>query len=298
MWSCPAEVRSPGPVERRWLGRHSQEGRRREALVLTLAYSPCPNDTFMFHAIASGQVAFPDESLAIELHDVETLNRWAARGRFDITKLSFHAWLLHRERYALLRSGAALGYRCGPLLVAARPLSRADLTRCRVAVPGELTTAHLLLRLWQPAAADRVFLPYDRIQEAVLAGEADCGVLIHEGRFTFESAGLVAVADLGEWWEGRTGLPIPLGCIGIRRELGRERRQRVESLLSESIAHAQADRGAALPYMTEHAAELDVAVLWRHVDTFVNAFSLDLGEQGRAAVVRLEQMARAAGVIQ
>lgn len=251
----------------------------------------------MFHAIAAGQVALPGESFAIELHDVETLNQWAARGRFDITKLSFHAWLLQRERYTLLRSGAALGYGCGPLLVATRSLSRAELTRCRVAVPGELTTAHLLLRLWQPEATDRLFLPYDRIQEAVLAGEADCGVLIHEGRFTFEPAGLVAVVDLGEWWENHTGLPIPLGCIGMRRELGRGLKRRVELLLAESIAHARKNRESALPYMTEHAAELDRTVLWRHVDTFVNHFSLDLGEQGGAAVVRLEEMARAAGVI-
>lgn len=265
---------------------------------MSLAYSPCPNDTFMFHAIASGQVSLPDESFAIELHDVETLNRWAARGRFDITKLSFHAWLLHRERYTLLRSGAALGYGCGPLLVATRALSRAELATCRIAVPGELTTAHLLLRLWEPAAVDRVFLPYGRVQEAVLAGEADCGVLIHEGRFTFESAGLVAVVDLGEWWESCTGLPIPLGCIGMRRGLGRGLKRRVELALAESIAQARSNRESALPYMTEHATELDNAVLWRHVDMFVNQFSLDLGEQGRAAVVRLEEMARAAGVIQ
>ena len=265
--------------------------------MLSLAYSPCPNDTFMFHAIASGLLALPGESFAIELHDVETLNQWAAQSRFDITKLSFHAWLLQRERYALLRSAAALGYGCGPLVVATRALSRTAVAKCRVAVPGELTTAHLLLRLWQPAAVDRVFLPYDRIQSAVLAGEADCGVIIHEGRFTVADAGLVAVVDLGEWWESATGLPIPLGCIGMRHGLVPELKQDVEQLLYESVAYARAHREASISYMVEHAVELDRAVLWRHVDTFVNDFSLDLGERGRAAVARLEEMARAAGVI-
>jgi len=154
-----------------------------------------------------------------------------------------------------------------------------------------------LLRLWQPAATDRVFLPYNRIQGAVLAGDVDCGVIIHEGRFTFAHAGLVEVVDLGEWWENDTGLPIPLGCIGMRHELGRELKKEFEQLLFESIAHARGNRDASLSYMTEHAAELDSAVLWRHVDTFVNDFSINLGIQGQAAVVRLEEMARAAGVI-
>ena len=184
-----------------------------------------------------------------------------------------------------------------PLVVANRAMTRADVARCRVAVPGELTTAHLLLRLWQPAATDRIFLPYDRIQAAVLTGEADCGVIIHEGRFTFADTGLVKVVDLGEWWEADTGLPIPLGCIAARHELDSRVREDFEQLLRTSIAHARGDRGASLSYMTEHAAELDSAVLWRHVDTFVNDFSLNLGAQGQAAVVRLEEMARAAGVI-
>ena len=260
-------------------------------MKLSVAYSPCPNDTFMFHALATGQLRVTGREVETHLHDVETLNERAFASTFDITKLSFHAWLLNRERYRLLRSGAALGFGCGPLVVAKRKLSRDDVAGCRVVLPGQYTTAHLLFRLWQPAAGDRQFVQYDQIMDAVLQGDADCGVIIHESRFTYHEHGLACVMDLGAWWEEETGLPIPLGCVAAHHRLPERVAAEFEGLLADSIRIAQADPQAAAPYMKQHAQELDEAVLVSHVDMFVNEFSLDLGEQGMAAVEALERIA-------
>ncbi len=265
--------------------------------MFTLAYSPCPNDTFMFHALVSGAVSRPGWRFDVHLHDVEALNQAALEGRYDITKLSFHGWLVNRERYRLLRAGAALGFGCGPLIVSKRLLDREEIARARIAVPGRLTTAHLLLRLWQPAAGERLFSTYDRIRDLVLSGEADCGVIIHEGRFTYADHGLRLVVDLGSWWEDLTSLPLPLGCIAMRESISADRAEAFAELLAESVKRARADPEASLPYMERHALEMDRNVLWRHVRMFVNEFSLDLGEQGGAAVKVLEEMAVAAGVI-
>ena len=188
---------------------------------LTVAYSPCPNDTFMFCDVATGRLRLPGREIEVHLHDVETLNRLAVEGgRYDITKLSFHAWLLVGEQYELLNVGAALGFGCGPVVVAANGTVPDDLAGCRVAVPGELTTAHLLFRLWGRDAGKKVFSPYDQIIDMVAAGQVDAGVIIHEGRFTYEQAGLRLLVDLGQWWQQLTGLPIPLGCIVARKSLG------------------------------------------------------------------------------
>ena len=207
---------------------------------LTLAYSPCPNDTFMFHDIATGTLRPRGVTVQIHLHDVETLNRAALAGRFDITKLSFAAWLQARSEYTLLNAGAALGYGCGPVVVARRPMDAAALAGCRVAIPGELTTAHLLLRLWQPSIGQRVFVRYDEVIGLVAAGEVDAGVIIHEGRFVYQQAGLHLVVDLGRWWEQRTSLPIPLGCIAARTSLGPERIGEFEALLARAIRNSVA----------------------------------------------------------
>ncbi len=266
-------------------------------MQLTIAYSPCPNDTFMFHGLASGGVEIPGCQVAVELHDVETLNQLALQQRFDVSKLSFYGWLLGRRHYRLLRCGAALGFGCGPLLVARRPIAVEELPGCCIALPGELTTAHLLFRLWQPQATNRIFVPYHEIFARVAGGEADCGVVIHESRFTFQEHGLHCLADLGQWWEQETGLPIPLGCIAAHHRLGESVIAEVERAIAESIARAQADPAATRSYMQEHAQEMQDAVLDQHVQTFVNRYSVDLGEDGAAAVRRLEEMAVAAGVI-
>ncbi len=265
--------------------------------ALTVAYSPCPNDTFMFHDMAAGGAELAGRPIEVHLHDVETLNRMAGEGTFDITKLSFHAYLLVQDEYELLSVGAALGYGCGPVVVAKHKIAPADLAHLRVAVPGKLTTAHLLLQLWQPDISDKIFARYDEIMPLISAGQADAGVIIHEGRFVYEQAGFTLLADLGQWWQEQTHLPIPLGCIAARRSLGGEAIGEFEAALRAGIAHSQADPAGTLDYIRQHAREMDEEVLTKHIHTFVNEYSLDLGDDGRAAVAKLDQLARAAGVI-
>ncbi len=267
-------------------------------MTCSVAYSPCPNDTFMFHDLATGALAMPDRAIEVHLHDVETLNRLAMKATYDVTKLSFHAWLLVQEEYELLNVGAALGTDCGPVVVAARELQREDLAACRIAVPGELTTAHLLLRLWAPEAVNKLFARYDRIMDLVASGEVDAGVLIHEGRFVYGRAGLTRVADLGQWWPEQTDLPIPLGCIAARKSLGTETIREFESLLKRAIENSLARPEGTLDYVRQHAQEMDEAVLTEHIRTFVNDYSLDLGDDGWAAVAALQRLAREAGVLE
>lgn len=271
-------------------------------MKLSVAYSPCPNDTFVFCGLARGLIDLPLDGFGgrldidTRLHDVETLNRMAFDGAYDVTKLSFHAWLRLRERYRLLRVGATLGRGCGPLVVTR---AGADVTRVRpgrIAVPGEHTTAHLLLRLWAPETLGVVFVPYDRIMGMVANGEVDAGVIIHEGRFVYRERGLVCVADLGEWWEATTGLPIPLGCIAARATFTPLQLDGCEALVERSLRFALANPAATRDYVRQHAQELDAEVTRQHIETYVNAFSLDLGETGRAAVAALETMARQAGI--
>ena len=264
---------------------------------LTVAYSPCPNDTFMFHDIAAGVLRLDGFEVQTHIHDVQTLNEMATVGRFDVTKLSFYAYLLARDEYQLLGSGAALGYDCGPLVVSCRPMAPAELAGCRVVVPGELTTAHLLFRLWAPKAADRIFARYDRIMPMLAAGQADAGVIIHEGRFVYKDRGLHLLADLGQWWREKTNLPIPLGCIVARRSLGQRTISQLEAMLTKAIENSQANPAGAMEYVRAHAQQIDEAVLAKHITTFVNDYSLDLGDDGAAAVDKLEQMAVEMGVL-
>jgi len=264
---------------------------------LRIGISPCPNDTFMFHDLATGVLQPAGGEVEMHLHDVETLNRRALAGEFDVTKLSFHAWLLVRETYEMLSVGAALGYGCGPVVVSREPVDSDDLPRCRIAIPGELTTAHLLLRLRAPGATDKLFVPYDQVMALVAGGQADAGVIIHEGRFTYRQAGLRLVCDLGQWWQDTTSLPIPLGCIAARRSLGDETIRSVEALLRQSIVNALADPEHTYDYVRQHAQEMDGAVLSEHVRTFVNDYSLDLGDEGLRAVEKLDELARAAGIL-
>ena len=266
-------------------------------MKLSVAYSPCPNDTFMFHDLAAGTALPPDVDIDVHLHDVETLNRAAFEGRFDVTKLSFHAYLLVQDRYEILKSGAALGHGCGPVVVAREPIAPEDLAGRRVAVPGELTTAHLLLRLWAPQVDDRVFARYDEIMGLVSSGKTDAGVVIHEGRFLYEQAGLCLLADLGAWWQERTHLPIPLGCIAARKSLGAECIGRFDSLLRKAIEHSLAEPAGTLAYVRAHAREMDEDVLREHIRTFVNDYCLGLGEDGLAAVRKLDELARQAGIL-
>ncbi|MBT8341583.1 MAG: 1,4-dihydroxy-6-naphthoate synthase [Desulfatitalea sp.] len=266
-------------------------------MQLTLGFSPCPNDTFIFNALVNGPLNPAGFVLAPVLHDVETLNRMAFDQRLDAVKLSFFAWLKAKKNYRLLSSGGALGFGCGPVVVSAKARSREDMAHCRVVLPGEWTTAHLLFRLWAPEAAQRYFTTYDRIFAALHSQQADCGVLIHESRFTYMEEGFRAVADLGRWWEERTRMPIPLGCIAVHRRVPEAMAMQLQALIRDSISHARANPGQALPYIRQHAQEMTPQVLDAHIDTFVNDFSLDLGETGRRAVSLLETHALAAGFL-
>ena len=252
----------------------------------------------MFHGVATGGLRLPGCEFDVHLHDVETLNRMALEGTYDVTKLSCHAWLLASDRYEMLSAGAALGYGCGPVVVAGREMTPDELPNCRVAVPGELTTAHMLLRLWRPDVTDKLFVRYDKVMPAIAAGEADAGVIIHEGRFTYERAGFRLLVDLGEWWQAETGCPIPLGCIAARKDLGPERIAAVEDLLRRGIAESFAHPERTTDYVRQYAQEMDPAVLAAHIKTFVNDYSVDMGDEGRAAVDTLRELARGAGIIE
>lgn len=264
---------------------------------LTLGYSPCPNDTFMFNAIAKGSASIQGYRLMPVLRDVETLNGLAMDAVLDISKVSFHAWLKIKHQYRLLTSGAAMGFGCGPILVARRSLKRADIPFCRVVLPGRWTTANLLFQLWAPKKCAVSFTPYDRIFETLAAGQADCGVIIHESRFTFASAGFKSVVDLGAWWEEKTALPIPLGGIVAKKQLGSPLIEKIDETVRSSIAQARRYPDKALPYVRQHAQELETAVLSAHIETFVNDFSTALAPSGIAAIETLERMAREAGVL-
>jgi len=264
---------------------------------LTFGYSPCPNDTFAFHALAHGRVSIPGLSIRPFLADVEELNRRALNAELPLTKLSFHALAHVLDRYALLRSGAALGRGCGPLVVARPGDEDLDLASVTVAVPGRLTTAHLLLSLHlgkPPAVAPMLF---SEIMPAVAAGRFRAGLIIHEGRFTYAQHGLVQLIDLGQWWEAATGLPIPLGCIAVRRDLGRQTALALEKALAQSVAAAWADPAASRDYVLAHAQELEPAVVRGHIDLYVNRFTADLGEEGLHAVQEALARGRAAGLL-
>ncbi|SDE39358.1 1,4-dihydroxy-6-naphthoate synthase [Thermus arciformis] len=261
--------------------------------ALSLGYSPCPNDTFIFYALTHGRVETP-LPVAPVLEDVETLNRWALEGRLPLTKLSYAAYGRVRDRYVALRSGGALGRGVGPLLVARRPL--ASLEGLRVAIPGRNTTAFLLLSLYAEGFSP-VEVRYDRILPMVAQGEVEAGLIIHESRFTYPNYGLLRVVDLGEWWEGETGLPLPLGAILARRDLGEELIRELDRAVRRSLEYAWAHPEETLPYLKAHAQELSEEVIWAHVRTYVNAFSLDVREEGEKAVARLFAEAEARGLL-
>lgn len=258
---------------------------------IDLAFSSCPNDTFMFHAMLHGCIDTDPFQFNTYVDDVETLNLKAARGAFQVTKLSFFAYMQMKDKYMLLDTGAALGYGCGPLLVAKTP--DIPLTNARVAVPGKYTTAHLLLKLWNREIGDVEVTRFERILPGIESGEYDAGVIIHEGRFVYPNYNCRKIIDLGEWWEAETSLPIPLGCIAIRTDvptLGYK--EDMERILRDSIEYAFDNRLASREYIKKHSQELDDAVIDEHINLYVNEFSLSLGTTGKQAIDELEDMAR------
>jgi 1,4-dihydroxy-6-naphthoate synthase len=268
-------------------------------MTLTLAFSPCPNDCFIFDAIVNRRIDLEGLDFAVRLGDVEALNTAAFAGEVDVTKLSFHAYAYCADRYVLLDAGSALGNNCGPLLISKRPIEVGDVAagKLRIAIPGQYTTANFLLGLAFPAATDKTPILFSEIEPAVIDGRFDAGLIIHENRFTYAEKGLRKIIDLGEFWESETGEPIPLGGIVIRRALPDEVKQRVNRVLRRSVEYAFAHREASLPYVRAHAQEMSEDVMYRHIDLYVNQYSVDLGERGRRAVDTLFERARAAGII-
>ncbi|WP_298268462.1 1,4-dihydroxy-6-naphthoate synthase [Geobacter sp.] len=263
---------------------------------LSLGFSPCPNDTHIFHALVHRLVDTAGLSFRERLEDVETLNRLAMEGALDVSKVSYHALGHLRDDYFLLRAGGALGRGCGPLVVARGALSMAGLRGKPIAVPGRYTTAALLLRLFDPSLDTLVYLPFHEIMGAVARGEVAAGVIIHESRFTFPEYGLTKLLDLGDWWERETGCPIPLGGIVAKRSLGAETAAAIDRALRESVAYARANPAAAKAYIRSHAQEMSDEVCVAHIGLYVNDFSLDLGSEGEAAVKTLLARGEQAGI--
>lgn len=264
---------------------------------ITIGYSPCPNDTFIFYALIHGRVRAQGIEFRERLEDVETLNELALRGALDFTKISYHAFGRLRERYALLRSGSALGRGCGPLIVARPGIELSRLKHEPVAAPGRLTTALLLLRLYDPSIENIIPMPFDRIMSAVSRGEAAAGLIIHESRFTYHRRRLVKLLDLGEWWERYSGLPVPLGGILGKRSLGRDLLLRVEAGIRESLHYARKNPAEVMEYCRQHGQEMDEQVMKSHINLYVNDFSADLGIEGIAAVRKLLDEAAERGIL-
>ncbi len=276
---------------------------------LRLAYSPCPNDTFIFHAWVRDLLANAP-SVVERLEDIDTLNQIALHHAADIVKVSMHAFAHLRERYALLHSGGAMGRGCGPLVVArkdgplrpppsaGRTAALADeLAHARVAIPGRLTTAALLTGVLTGGLRHPVVMPFNRIMPAVASGEVEAGVIIHEGRFTFGSYGLRQLIDLGDWWEERSGLPIPLGGIAVSRALNRDMQAKIERAMRSSVEHALANPEMAMHYVGEHSQEMDPLVCRQHIDLYVNEFTLEYGDEGEAAIRELLDTSSRIGVV-
>ena len=264
---------------------------------ITVAHSPDSDDAFMFFGLASGNVDTGGIVVDQVLSDIETLNRAAFDGRYEVTAVSFHAYAHLVDKYALLPHGASMGDKYGPIVVAAAGSATRGVKGKRIAIPGTLTTAYLTLRLYEPDF-EFVVVPFDQIQQAVLDGKADAGLLIHEGQLTYQDEGLRKIVDLGEWWAERTGgLPLPLGGNIIRRDLGPEMIARVSKLLHDSIAYALSHRKDAVDYAQQFGRGLDKEKTDKFVGMYVNDLTLGYGERGRLAVERLMTEAYDKGLI-
>ncbi|RME92811.1 MAG: 1,4-dihydroxy-6-naphthoate synthase [Bacteroidetes bacterium] len=261
-------------------------------MQISLGFSPCPNDTFIFDALVHRKIDTEGLDFSVHLGDVEALNRMAFAGELDVSKLSYHAFAHLTTHYQLLDAGSALGRNCGPLLVAKRPLKREEIIAGPIAIPGKFTTANFLLGLAYPEATHKQPYLFSDIEEAVLKGEVLAGLIIHENRFTYQEKGLVKLADLGEYWESSTGHPIPLGGIVVKRELPAAVKTAINRVVARSVAYALDHPQSSLPYVSAHAQEMDPEVMYAHIGLYVNDFTRELGPEGRAAVRALFERAR------
>jgi 1,4-dihydroxy-6-naphthoate synthase len=267
-----------------------------EVREITVAHSPDSDDAFMFYGLATNKVRVPGLRFTHTLCDIETLNRKALEGVYDVTAISFHAYPYIQDHYALLPSGGSVGDGYGPMIVATRAYSTSDIKQKRIAIPGTMTTAYLVLRLFAPGVETDV-VPFDRIIPQVLEGKHEAGLIIHEGQLTYDKSGLHRIVDLGKWWQKITGLPLPLGGNAIRRSLGPELMASVSAALRESIQYALDHREEALAYAMQFARDLDPQLADKFVGMYVNERTLDYGPDGREAVRRLLEMGHTAGII-
>ncbi len=254
---------------------------------LSLGFSPCPNDTFIFDALVNKKIDTERFDFDVHLEDVQTLNTWAGEGRLDITKLSFPALFNQAENYAILNAGAALGKGVGPLLIAKSMVNVPDIAHCKIAIPGEATTANFLLRYAFPQIKYLVPMLFSSIEDAVLNEKVDLGVIIHETRFTYEQKGLHKVCDLGEVWEQRQQIPIPLGCIAIKKNLEKEVQKKIEGFIRKSVEYAFQNYPRISAYVKEHSQAMEEEVMKKHIELYVNDYTIDLGEGGKQAVEKL-----------
>lgn len=254
---------------------------------LTIGFSPCPNDTFIFDALVNGLIDTEGISFKPILEDVQTLNKWALKGKLDITKLSYGVLPLVLDQYMALPSGGALGKGVGPLLISKESFPITDVDQFNIAIPGENTTAHFLFSLAFPTATKKEFMVFSEIEDAVVTDKTKTGVIIHENRFTYQDKNLVKLMDLGEYWENRTGNPIPLGAIVMKRKFPEPLFKKVNQLIQKSLAHSWKQYPKMSDYVRSHSQEMDERVMKQHVDLYVNDYTNDLGENGKRAVTEL-----------
>ena len=264
---------------------------------LSLGFSTCPNDTFIFDAMVHQKVDTEGLEFDVVLADVEELNRNAFAGGIDITKLSYHAYAHVAGNYKLLTSGSALGYKNGPLLISKHKIYPHEIADLKVAIPGKYTTANLLFSIVFPVVKEKKQYLFSDIEEAILKGEVDAGVIIHENRFTYEKKGLKKIIDLGEDWEEKTNNPIPLGGIVIRRDFGIETQQKVNRILKRSVEFALENPNSGYEFVKNHAQELNDEVIQKHINLYVNNFTVDLGETGKKAIETLYERALKENII-
>ena len=262
-------------------------------MKLSLGFSPCPNDTFIFDALVNKKIDTEGLEFDTVLEDVETLNQWAFEEKLDITKLSYPAFFRNLDKYVLLNSGAALGKGVGPILISKTNIqhSTSNIQHLSVALPGENTTANLLFSFANPVAKKKTFMRFDKIENAVLSGETELGVIIHENRFTYQQKGLHKVVDLGEYWEKEMSVPIPLGGIAIKRSIDKRISLQVEKLIRKSIEFAFSNYPEITEYVKQHSQEMSEDVMRQHIELYVNNFSMDLGADGKKAIETLNKVA-------
>jgi 1,4-dihydroxy-6-naphthoate synthase len=268
--------------------------------TISLGFSPCPNDCFIFDAMMHGKIDAEGLQFEVFMEDVETLNQKAFRGELDVTKLSYHAYAHLTKNYQLLNAGSALGNGCGPLLISKNgdvSNLKSQISNLRIAIPGKYTTANFLLSLAYPEAINKVEMVFSEIEDAVLSGKVDAGLIIHENRFTYEQKGLKKIIDLGEYWETLTKVPIPLGGIVIKRNFSDELKKKFDRVLRKSVEYAFANPKSSLNFVKVNAQEMSEEVMYKHIELYVNNYSVDLGVEGKRAVQLLFDKAQELGVI-